>query len=170
MKWKSKLAEVGLTEQTASQGIRNKISDYNTISDGINELNESIANPSINDDVDDLQKDLIDLTDALEKQDNVIVKAIALFDKNKDHYAKLGKNLAEKRQQKAASKADSKTVSDATPPKMVENTNPIKQEPVIAEAGAVINDEKKKDSFSWVLLGGLALVVTLGAVNIFKND
>jgi hypothetical protein len=166
MKWKSKLAEVGLTEQTASQGIRNKISDYNTISDGINELNESIANPSVNDDVDDLQKDLIDLTDALEKQDNLIVKAITLFDKNKEHYAKLGKNLAEKRQQKAASK----TVSDTTPPKNVENTNPIKQEPVIAEAGAVINDEKKKDSLSWVLLGGLALVVTLGAVNIFKND
>jgi hypothetical protein len=166
MKWKSKLDEVGLTEQTASQGIRNKISDYNTISDGINELNESIANPSINDDVEDLKKDLIDLTDALEKQDNLIVKAIALFDKNKDHYAKIGKNLAEKRQQKAAIK----TSSDTTPPQKVENTNPIKQEPVNAQSSGVIKEEKKKDSLSWLLFGGLALVVTLGAVNIFKNN
>jgi hypothetical protein len=166
MKWKSKLAEVGLTEQTVSQGIRNKISDYNTIYDGINEVKETIANPSVNDDVDDLEKDLIDLTDALEKQDNVLVKAIALFDKNKDHYAKLGKNLADKRQQKAASK----TVSATTPAAKVETSNVVKEQPVNAEAGGVIKEEKKKDNLSWILLGGLALVVTLGAVNIFKNN
>ena len=166
MKWKSKMDEVGLTEQTASQGIRNKISDYNTICDGINELNESIANPSINDDVEDLKKDLIDLTDALEKQDNLIVKAITLFDKNKEHYAKLGKNLAEKRQQKAASK----TGSDTTLAAKVENSSVVKEQPVNAQSGGVVKEEKKKDSLSWVLLGGLALVVTLGAVNIFKNN
>jgi hypothetical protein len=166
MKWKSKLDEVGLTEQTASQGIRNKISDYNTIYNGINEVKEKIANPSVNDDVDDLQKDLIELTDALEEQDNVLIKAIALFDKNKDHYAKLGKNLADKRQQKAANK----TVSATTPAAKVETTNVVKEQPVNAQSGGIVIEEKKKDSLSWVLLGGLALVVTLGAVNIFKNN
>lgn len=165
MKWKSKMNEVGLTEQTASQGIRTKISDYNTINDGINELNESIANPSINDDVEDLKKDLIDLTDALEKQDDLIVKAITLFDKNKDHYAKLGKNLAEKRQQKAASK----TASATTPAAKVENSNVVKEQPVNAQSGGVVIEEKKKSNWGLVILGGIVLAVTLGAVTL-KND
>lgn len=168
MKWKSKLDEVGLTEQTASQGIRTKIADYNTINDGINEVNELIANPSVNDDVEELKSDLIDLTDALEQQDKVIVKAITLFDKNKEHYSNLQKNLAEKRSQKAGNTA----VSNATPTpaKKVENNIPIKEEPVVASVGGVVKEEKKKDSWSWVLLGGLALVVTLGAVNIFNKE
>ena len=97
MKWKQKLDEVGLTEQTASQGIRNKILDYNTIEDGIEELKNSIKEPTLNDDVDSLKKDLEDLTEALESQDDVLVKAITLFDKNKEHYAKLQDNLKNKR-------------------------------------------------------------------------
>jgi LPXTG-motif cell wall-anchored protein len=39
----------------------------------------------------------------------------------------------------------------------------------VAASGVVV-EQKKKSNTSWLLLGGLALVVTLGAVNIFKNN
>ena len=166
MKWKQKLDEVGLTEQTASQGIRNKILDYNTIEDGIEELKNSIKEPTLNDDVDSLKKDLEDLTEALESQDDVLVKAITLFDKNKEHYAKLQDNLKNKRLEKGG-KTSEKVNAPIPEIKQVEKQSNIA--PILEPIG-VSKEVPKKDNFSWLLLAGLAAVVTFGAVNIFKNN
>lgn len=105
MKWKQTLANFGLTEETISIGLRNKIKDHYSIQEGIDELKQSIANPSINDDVEELQEDLNDLIDALEVSDEKLVRAIEVFDKNKEKYAEMSKNLGKGRPRK-----------DGTPP------------------------------------------------------
>ena len=105
MKWKQALANFGLTEETISIGLRNKIKDHYSIQEGIDELRATIANPSINDDVDELQDDLNDLLEAIEVSDDKLVRAIEVFDKNKDKYAEMAKKLGkDKRRERRKNK------------------------------------------------------------------
>ena len=42
--------------------------------------------------------------------------------------------------------------------------------PTTQTTNVAIEKEKKKSDKSWLVLGGLVLIVTLGAVNLFKED
>jgi len=94
------MEELGLTEQTVSHGLRTKIKDYYTLLDGIEEVKDSLSNPDINDDVDELESDLEELEKAVEDSDRMLVKAVEVFDKNKDKYAEMSKNLGKGRPRK----------------------------------------------------------------------
>ena len=159
MKWKQTLEGFGLTEETVSQGIRNKIKDYYTIVDGIEELEKSIENPTLNDDVDELQNDLEELKDALEEQDKVLVKAVTMFDKNKEHYAKLSQNLVGRGRPK----------KDAQPNVAQPTTQTNAQPNVQNVAGNVTQgDEKPKKTNIALWVVGIVIGGLIG-VNILKN-
>jgi len=154
MKWKAKLSELGLTEETISHGLRAKIKDYHIIENGIVKLESDMREGKYNDSDMDLAKhDLEELKTDLVDYDNSLVKAIETFDKNKDRYAANAKNL--------------KNVKKATP--KVENTPTPKKEDVPLTQTEEVKDEKKGNSFGWVLFAVFAGVITLGAVNILKN-
>jgi hypothetical protein len=161
MKWKQALANFGLTEETISIGLRNKIKDHYSIQEGIDELRATIANPSINDDVDELQDDLNDLLEAIEVSDDKLVRAIEVFDKNKDKYAEMAKKLGKGRPRK-----------DGTPPQprqpQVAQPQPQVAQPQVAQPK--VEEEKKKSSFGWIAFAVVAGVLTLGAVNVFRNN
>jgi hypothetical protein len=156
MKWKAKLSELGLTEETISHGLRAKIKDYHIIEKGIVKLESDMREGKYNDSDMDLAKhDLQELKTDLVDYDDALVKAIETFDKNKDRYAANAKNL--------------KNVKKATP--KVENTptpTPKKEDVPLTETEEV-KEEKKGNSFGWVLFAVFAGVITLGAVNILKN-
>ena len=162
MKWKQTLDGFGLTEETVSQGIRNKIKDYYTIVDGINQLEDSIENPTLNDDVDELKNDLEEVKEALEEQDRVLVKAITMFDKNKEHYANLSKNLEGKR---------GRTKKDAQQqqPNVAQPTKQPNAQPNVQNvAGNVTDGEKPKKTNIALWIVGIVIGGLIG-VNILKN-
>jgi hypothetical protein len=164
MKWKQTLSQFGLTEETISHGLRTKIKDYYSIQEGIDELKESIANPTINDDVEELQDDLQDLIEALETSDGKLVRAIEVFDKNKDKYAEMQKHLGKGRPRKDGNPPQVKQVvqSVATPQVATPQVQQV-------ETPQVEGGEKKKMSLGWMAFALFAGIVTLGAVNVMKN-
>lgn len=167
MKWKQTLDGFGLTEETVSQGVRNKIKDYYTIVDGIADLEKSIENPTLNDDVEELQNDLQDLKEALEEQDKVLVKAITLFDKNKEHYAKLSQNLTGRGRPKKD--AQQKNDAQTQKPNVAQpNTQPNAQPNVQNVAGNVTDGEKPKKTNIALWIVGIVIGGLIG-VNILKN-
>jgi len=162
MKWKQTLDGFGLTEETVSQGIRNKIKDYYTIVDGIDELEKSIENPTLNDDVDELQTDLEELQEALEEQDKVLEKAITMFDKNKEHYAKLSQNLVGRGRPK-------KDAQQQAQPNVAQNTTQTKAQPNVQNvAGNVTQGEKPKKTNIALWVVGIVIGGLIG-VNILNN-
>jgi DNA-binding transcriptional regulator GbsR (MarR family) len=162
MKWKQTLDGFGLTEETVSQGIRNKIKDYYTIVDGIEELEKSIQNPTLNDDVDELKNDLEELQEALEEQDKVLVKAVTMFDKNKEHYAKLSQNLVGRGRPK-------KDAQQQTQPNVAQTTTQTKAQPNVQNvAGNVTQEEKPKKTNIALWVVGIVIGGLIG-VNILKN-
>lgn len=158
MKWKAKLSELGLTEETISHGLRAKIKDYYIIQKGIDKLESEINEGKYNDsDMDLAKNDLQELITDLADYDDALVKAILTFDKNKDRYAANAKNL------KNVKKATPKVETTPTP-------TPKADEPPLTPTEEVKDEEKKSgNSFGWVLFAVFAGVITLGAVNILKN-
>jgi DNA-binding transcriptional regulator GbsR (MarR family) len=162
MKWKQTLDGFGLTEETVSQGIRNKIKDYYTIVDGIDELEKSIENPTLNDDVEEFKNDLEELQEALEEQEKVLDKAIRMFDKNKEHYANLSKNLVGRGRPK-------KDVQQQTQPNVAQTTTQTKAQPNVQNvAGNVTQEEKPKKTNIALWVVGIVIGGLIG-VNILKN-
>jgi chromosome segregation ATPase len=163
MKWKNELDQCGLTEDNVSVGLKNKIKDYYSMVDGIEELKESIDNPTINDDVDELQEQLEDLEEALEDYDNKLVKAVQLYDKNKERYAELSKNLGKGRPRKDGLPPQTKQVVAQTTP--TPTTTKETHKAIVVEEGG--KDDNK--SLGWIL-GTIALgVVTFGLWNKFRD-
>jgi DNA-binding transcriptional regulator GbsR (MarR family) len=162
MKWKQTLDGFGLTEESVSQGIRNKIKDYYTIVDGIEELEKSIENPTLNDDVDELKTDLEELQEALEEQEKVLDKAIRMFDKNKEHYANLSKNLVGRGRPK-------KDAQQQTQPNVAQTTTQTKAQPNVQNvAGNVTQGEKPKKTNIALWVVGIVIGGLIG-VNILNN-
>lgn len=166
MKWKEKLAECNLTEETISAGLRSKIKDFYTLVEGIEEVEQSIQNPSLNDDVEDLEDELEDLQTAMENADKQLIRAIEIYDKNKEKYAELSKNLGKGRPRK-------NPIVEA--PKAVAQTSAAPQQAVVkpivqAAQGVVVEKEEKKSSWKWLLAIAVVGGLTLGIVNLSKSE
>lgn len=159
MKWKAKLSEFGLDENNVSQGLKTKIKDYYEIQNAIDELRKSLANPSINDDVDQLEDDLKECVETLEAYDNKLVKDVEYFNKHKDKYADMSKKLAEGRAKKKQANGGVVTKTTSTSPTTTTSTTTTENK-----------EEKKGGGFGWVIFAVAVGVVTLGAVNLMKND
>jgi hypothetical protein len=154
------MEELGLTEQTVSHGLRTKIKDYYTLLDGIEEVKNSLSNPDINDDVDELESDLEELEKAVEDSDRMLVKAVEVFDKNKDKYAEMSKNLGKGRPRK----------NPIPTPALAPTPTPAPT-PAPAPAPKTDGEEpKKKSSTGWFIFALVVGVATIGAVNIMNKD
>jgi len=171
MKWKQKLEECGLNEETISVGLKNKIKDYYTIIDGIEETKESIANPTLNDDVEELKGELADLEDALLDSDNKLVRAIEVFDKNKERYAEMSKHLGNGRPRKDGTPNAPRQAQPQVQPKAQTQGQTKPNDVPLTPTEEVPNGEEKKvkKPFGWM---GVAALVVIGAfigVNLLKN-
>ena len=160
MKWKQRMSELGLTEETSSHGIRAKIKDYYSIAKTIDELNEALGDDDLSDeDKENFEADLEDLKENLVNQDRLIIKALEDYDKNKERYSKAAQNL------KPKTKKTAEVTVNQQPAQAKPQSTPA-PEPVKAE---VVEPEKKKSGYGWLVFAVLAGVVTLGAVNVLRN-
>lgn len=159
MKWQNEMQTLGFNESNISQGLKTKIKDYNDIVKYIKELKETIKNPSVNDNVDELESTLVDMEEALETADDKLVKAIQSFEKNKERYAEIGKKMAEGRQ----NKKQQKQTTPAEP--KVQTTpvvTPVASQPQVVETTEEPNVEKKATNW-WLFAGAVVLAgVTFG--------
>lgn len=163
MKWKQKMSELGLTEETISHGLRAKIKDYYVIQKGIDKIKTDLKEGRINqDDVEDFESDLVELQEDLEDYDENLVKALINFDKHKDRYAAMSKNLKPNRGKKA--EGEPKPTPTPTP-----TSSQTKKDELPYTPTEEVKDEKKGSGLGWLLFGLAAAVVTFGAVNIMKN-
>lgn len=169
MKWKTRLSELGLDENNVSQGLKTKIKDYYEIQNAINELKKAIANPSVNDDVNQLQEDLDECIETLETFDNKLVKDVEYYNKHKDKYADMTKKLAEGRAKKKQASGSANPTPKVEPTPQATPTPPKPKDP-IETPNDDKKEEKKGNGFGWVLFAVVAGVVTLGAVNLLKNN
>jgi uncharacterized protein with von Willebrand factor type A (vWA) domain len=166
MKWKQKLNEVGLTQETISHGLKNKIKDYYSILEGIDEAKQTIANPTINDDVEAIKEDLADLEEVLQDADTKLVKAIELYDKNKEKYAELSKHLSKGRPRKDGKPSEKQVATTTSTEPQVQKAT----QPQVVTPTQEVKDEPKKKSSGWGLFVGVLAIVTLGAgAMLFKN-
>ena len=166
MKWKQKLAECNLTEETISAGLRSKIKDYYTIVEGIEEVEQLIEKPSLNDNIDDLREELDDLQTSLVNADKQLIRAIEIYDKNKEMYAELQKNLGKGRPKKNPIVEAPKVVSQSVQTPQQPIAKPIVQ----AAQGTVVPQEEKKSSWKWLLAIAVVGGLTLGLVNLSKRE
>ena len=174
MKWKQALADYNLTEETISHGLKKKIKEYREIEAGVNELKNAINDESTpEDELDELQDDLQDLEESLELSDKNLVRAIEIYDKNKDRYAEMSKHLGKGRPRK-----NPIVVADAgsTNPTPTPNANPTptptptpNNDGKEGGEGKEGTEPKKKSSFGFIALAVAIGVISLGAVSIFKN-
>jgi cell division septation protein DedD len=171
IKWKQRMNELGLTEQTVSHGLRAKIKDFNTLLEGIEEVKESIANPDINDNVDELESDLEDLEKAVESSDRMLVNAVEVFDRNKEKYAELSKNLGKGRPRKNPAPTPTPTPTPTPAPTPTPTPTPAPAPTPTPKAAEVVLDEpKKKSSTGWFIFALVVGVATLGAVSLSNRD
>jgi predicted nuclease with TOPRIM domain len=164
MKWKNELASRGLNESNISQGLKNKIRDVVDIDNTIKELKETLRNPSVNDDVDELEEAIQNAQEDLETLDNELVKAIDKFDRNKEKYAQLTQKMKEGRAKK---KAGGVVAQPQAQPQVQQS---VQAQPTpVTPTEEVKTEEKKKTSWGWVAFAVIGGIVTLGAVNFFNN-
>ena len=156
MKWQNEMESLGLNDSNISVGLKNKIKDYNDIVKYIKELKETIENPSVNDNVDELQSTLVDMEEALETADDKLVRAIQLYHKNKDKYAEMSKHLTGRPRKDGQPRKETQKPA----PALVPVEPPVKTAPVQEEK--VEEGEKKKTN--WWLFGGVILLsaITFG--------
>lgn len=167
MKWKSRLSELGLTEETISHGLRKKIKDYYKIQATIDELNQAIQEGDLTEEQKDSYRgDAEDLKQDLANFDKSLVADIEKFDKNKDRYAEMAKTLKNQKNKSAEPKAQVQVNAAKEAEKKAE---PVKDEQPQAQPQEAAKEEKKKSGFGWIAFALLAGVVTLGAVNIMRN-
>lgn len=129
----------------------------------------------------EMQSDINEYEEALREQDEILVQRINEWYKKKDIWAENAKKLAQGRENKKSLSNDAtynmppnNTLFDGqldssnangffnTASNGVGVQNPVgvvEQEPIV----------EKKGGDGWLLFGAFALVITLGAVNVFKN-
>jgi len=183
MKWEKTLSNCGLTEQTISIGLKTKIKEHRKIEEALDDIKDRLNDDNIEDDeVDELEQDLRELEDALEISDDKLVRAVELYDKNKDKYAELSKNLGKGRPRKNPTPTPTPTPQPTQTQTNVQEAQPNVQQTQgqpnvqgqnipITPTEEVPNEEKKGSGWLWKV--GVAIVVgvlTLGAYNTYKNN
>jgi SMC interacting uncharacterized protein involved in chromosome segregation len=171
MKWKKEMQTRNLDETNVSQGLKTKIKDYYELEEGIQSLKEAIADPSINDDVEELKADLEELQEALEVADRKLVDAVILFDKNKDKYAEKVQKMKEGREKKKGANVEPKkeASTQSQPQPQVQVQQPQVQKNETAKTEEKDGEKKKSNIGNWIF--GLAIAgLTLGlATQYLKN-
>ena len=172
--------EVKFFELLKSYGVEShettkKISDMVTeFDEAWDEYNQALNDlESANDeDREIMQSDIEEYEEALREQDELIVDKLKEWYKKKDIWAENARKLAEGRENKKNIKNNSDNQLPPTPaqpsmnqPQLVGASNnalpnSLGVEPTVAE---------KKNGDGWLIFGAFALVITLGAVNMFKN-
>lgn len=191
--WKQKLEQLKLSEDQLSVRIKKIIKVYKDSVAELEELNKKLVGDGLTDSrKTKLAKAKEQGEQDLSALDEAIVKDIEKWNRNKDTYAALSKQLVGKRGKKnvvapkpvpapavvpATEPAPAQTDPDPEPapvptpvPVPVKNPDPV-TEPVKTKTEPGLDPEKKKTHWGWWVLGGVAAALGLGAlIHIANKD
>lgn len=171
------LKSYGVESNETTKKINDMVTEFDEAWD---EYNEALSDlESANDeDREAMQSDIQEYEEALREQDELIVDKLKEWYKKKDIWAENARKLAEGRENKKNLKnnSDNQLPTNAA---QVQINEPQIGEPqfVAAPKNALPNSSinieptvvEKKSGDGWLIFGAFALVITLGAVNMFKN-
>jgi hypothetical protein len=83
MSWQKKLAELGLTEKELPIKLKGWVNDYKTLQEGINDAKAQIEDAISDEQEQELQDDLANMKEAIEKLNTSLIKSIEKYASNK---------------------------------------------------------------------------------------
>jgi uncharacterized membrane protein len=196
-KFEQTMAELGLTLETISNGLRDSIRTYKKAVKELNELEADLQNMGDDDESkQDLQSSIESIKADVEELDKELVKKIKKYHENKDFYDAKKKYMEDKAaglDVKSPTKSDFQKVTAskpaATPPPPPQpapepqpepvviatqggttaQAAPAQSEPISVVAEEVKDEPKKKGSGNWILWAGLGVIGLLVGVNVLRN-
>lgn len=160
VKFPKVLEEYGVTRDKETQSVKKLIKEFDNAYKEYEELYESYENTEDDEEKAEIYTDIEAFEDDLREADEAIVQKIHLWQKNKDVWAANSQRMAEGRKN-----------AQNPNPQPASNPQPIAQPASNTEPQnlGVEPQKEKKSGDGWLIFGVLALVVTVGAVNMFKK-
>ena len=169
--WQQTMTSLGVDASNLSARLRKMIKDYKEFEESVEEANNELNDPNLTDRKRSmLAKKRDEIQSAMDDMDADIVQGIERFNKNKDSIARSKERMQKYWNDKKGGGGSTVTEQQAVSGVVVES--PTQSAPAIpmAASGQAVPKEEKKGYGTTILLGGLLLVLSLGAVNYFKRD
>jgi hypothetical protein len=163
VKFPSILEQYGVTRDKETQSIKKLIKEFDDAYREYEELYKEYESAEDDEEKAELYADIEAFESDLEEADEAIVEKIHHWQKNKDVWAANSQRMAEGRKN-----AQAQAQSQPQPSQAPQQT-PKSQPTQVPNNLGVEPEKEKKNSDGWLIFGALALVVTLGAVNMFKK-
>jgi outer membrane biosynthesis protein TonB len=171
-KFEKKLKELGLTEEKVSNGLRKKIASFRENESILDEISSRLKSPDFSEEEKEkIKEDYNSLESVLDEWDTNLVNDVIKFDRNKDKYAEMGKNLKPRQKKNATgTKQDEPAPAPAPAPQPEPEPQPEPQPKPEPQPEPQAEPQKEKsDTASWIL-GGLLLVLSGGLVYKFMKN
>lgn len=183
--WEKKLKALGLTEKTASRSIRKQITELRSFETELESLRSQLNDTSLEDsEVDKINADIADYELAIKATEDEIMAKLKSWEDNKEANAEKVRRMQEAKKRKEGAGEPPTPEPTPTPEPAPEPTPEPAPEPTPTPEPAPEptpepvptpepEPEPKKEGgngFLWLLLVGAVAAVTLGAVNLSKND
>jgi hypothetical protein len=163
VKFPSILEQYGVTRDKETQSIKKLIKEFDDAYREYEELYKEYESAEDDEEKAELYADIEAFESDLEEADEAIVEKIHHWQKNKDVWAANSQRMAEGRKNAQAQSQPQPQPSQA--PQQTPKSQPTQ----VPNNLGVEPEKEKKNSDGWLIFGALALVVTLGAVNMFKK-
>jgi hypothetical protein len=163
VKFPSILEQYGVTRDKETQSIKKLIKEFDDAYREYEELYKEYESAEDDEEKAEMYADIEGFESDLEEADEAIVEKIHHWQKNKDVWAANSQRMAEGRKN-----AQAQAQSQPQPSQAPQQT-PKSQPTQVPNNLGVEPEKEKKNSDGWLIFGALALVVTLGAVNMFKK-
>lgn len=163
VKFPSILEQYGVTRDKETQSIKKLIKEFDDAYREYEELYKEYESAEDDEEKAEMYADIEAFESDLEEADEAIVEKIHHWQKNKDVWAANSQRMAEGRKN-----AQAQAQSQPQPSQAPQQT-PKSQPTQVPNNLGVEPEKEKKNSDGWLIFGALALVVTLGAVNMFKK-
>jgi len=156
MDYQSRILEIG-NGKKPSKKVAELVDDYESMLVAIGDLEESIDNASDEDDTDEMESDLQELYGQRERLQQQLDKALTGWEKGIVRMENMHQKMKSNAQSQAA-----QGVVVAKPNPVIQKTN--------TQSAVVTTDNEKKGGYGWLIFGGIALILTMGAVNTFNRE
>jgi hypothetical protein len=156
MDYKSRIEQIGGGKKP-SKKVSEIVDDYEATLQVIAELEEEIADSD--DDTSKQEDDLDELVSEKQKIEVKLEKALVGWEKGIERMDNMHQAMRNKTNPNSQ---QNKVVNTNATPAPINSPNKI--------VTKVQAEEVKKGGYGWLIFGGIALILTMGAVNTFKRD
>jgi len=161
MDYNQRIKEIG-NGKNPPKKLADIIEDYEATKVVITDLNDSINAASEDEDVQQMQSDLQEIMSERDRLEIEIEKRLVSWEKGIGRMKHMHETM--KNNTNNNTNIPSKSTSTGT---ITSNNGAFASQS--NDTVVEVDEQKKKGGYGWILFGGMALILTLGAVNVMKN-